>query len=43
VAPGHRRLLDGATPMSSGITLKTSLGMGGQNSAVVLAPPMCVA
>ena len=39
VAPGHRRLLDGATPMSRGITLKTSLGMGGQNSAVVLAPP----
>ncbi|MDP9165843.1 MAG: 3-oxoacyl-ACP synthase [Actinomycetota bacterium] len=39
VAKGHRRLLDGATPMSRGITLKTSLGMGGQNSAVVLAPP----
>lgn len=39
VAPGHHRLLDGATPMSGGLTLKTSLGMGGQNSAVVLAPP----
>ena len=39
VAPGHRRLLDGATPVTDGITLKTSLGMGGHNSAVVLAPP----
>lgn len=39
VAAGHARLLDGATPLSTGLTLKTSLGMGGQNSAVVLAPP----
>ncbi len=39
VAAGHARLLDGATPLSAGLTLKTSLGMGGQNSAVVLAPP----
>lgn len=39
VAPGHPRLLDGPTPAGAGITLKTSLGMGGQNSAVVLAPP----
>jgi len=38
VAAGHPRLLDGPTPMVDGITLKTSLGMGGQNSAVVLAP-----
>jgi 3-oxoacyl-[acyl-carrier-protein] synthase II len=39
VAPGHRRLLDGPTPMAFGaVTLKTSLGMGGHNSAVVLAP-----
>ncbi|WP_301123830.1 beta-ketoacyl synthase N-terminal-like domain-containing protein [Mycolicibacterium fortuitum] len=38
VAPGHQRLLDGATTATGGITLKTSLGMGGQNSAVVLAP-----
>lgn len=38
VAPGHPRLLDGATPMRHEITLKTSLGMGGHNSAVVLAP-----
>jgi 3-oxoacyl-[acyl-carrier-protein] synthase II len=39
VAKGHRRLLDRATTMSGGLTVKTSLGMGGQNSAVVLAPP----
>lgn len=39
VAPGHPRLLDGPTPMQPGaMTLKTSLGMGGHNSAVVLAP-----
>lgn len=43
VAPGHGRLLDGPTRVSDGITLKTSLGMGGQNSAVVLAPPRMVA
>lgn len=39
VAPGHPRLLDGPTPITDGITLKTALGMGGVNSAVVLAPP----
>jgi 3-oxoacyl-[acyl-carrier-protein] synthase II len=39
VAPGHPRLLDGPTPVSGGITLKSSIGMGGHNSAVVLAPP----
>jgi 3-oxoacyl-[acyl-carrier-protein] synthase II len=38
VAAGHARLLDGATPLNAGLTLKTSLGMGGQNSAIVLAP-----
>lgn len=39
VAPGHHRLLDGPTPLVAGaLTLKTSLGMGGHNSAVVLAP-----
>lgn len=37
VAPGHPRLLDGATEFEPGITVKTSLGMGGHNSAVVLA------
>jgi len=39
VAPGHPRLLDGPVPLKPGaLTLKTSLGMGGHNSAVVLAP-----
>ena len=38
VAAGHRRLLDGATQAAPGLTLKTSLGMGGHNAAVVLAP-----
>jgi 3-oxoacyl-[acyl-carrier-protein] synthase II len=38
VAAGHHRLLDGPTSIGGGLTLKTSLGMGGQNSAVVLAP-----
>ncbi|MGH3758395.1 beta-ketoacyl synthase N-terminal-like domain-containing protein [Actinophytocola sp.] len=39
VAPGHPQLLDGPTPITGGITVKSSLGMGGHNSAVVLAPP----
>lgn len=39
VAPGHPRLLDGPTPLLEGFTVKTSLGMGGHNSAVVLASP----
>lgn len=38
VAAGNPRLVDGPTPMSDGLTLKTSLGMGGHNSAVVLGP-----
>ncbi len=38
VAPGHPRLLDGPTEVDSGLTLKSSIGMGGHNSAVVLAP-----
>jgi 3-oxoacyl-[acyl-carrier-protein] synthase II len=39
VADGHPRLLDGPTPITGEITLKSSLGMGGHNSAVVLAAP----
>ncbi len=38
VAPGHPRLLDGPTRATDGITVKSSLGLGGHNSAVVLAP-----
>jgi 3-oxoacyl-[acyl-carrier-protein] synthase II len=40
VAPGHPRLLNGPSPIDGGITIKSSLGMGGHNSAVVLAPPV---
>ncbi|MFD2420894.1 beta-ketoacyl synthase N-terminal-like domain-containing protein [Amycolatopsis pigmentata] len=38
VAPGHPRLISGRTPITGGLTLKSSLGMGGHNTAVVLAP-----
>ena len=38
VAPGHSRLLDGPADATEGITVKSSLGLGGHNSAVVLAP-----
>ncbi len=37
VARGHERLLDGPTLRRDGLTLKSSIGMGGHNSAVVLA------
>ncbi|MDF3285043.1 beta-ketoacyl synthase N-terminal-like domain-containing protein [Gordonia sp. N1V] len=38
--PSVDQLIDGRTPMSGthGLTLKTSLGMGGHNAALVLAP-----
>lgn len=38
VAPGHPQLISGRTPITGGLTLKSSLGMGGHNTAVVLAP-----
>jgi 3-oxoacyl-[acyl-carrier-protein] synthase II len=38
VAPGHPQLLNGPTLVTSGLTVKSSLGMGGHNSVVVLAP-----
>lgn len=38
VAPAYERLLDGPTPFEGGITAKLSLGMGGNNSMVVLGP-----
>ncbi|HKS45427.1 MAG TPA: beta-ketoacyl synthase N-terminal-like domain-containing protein [Amycolatopsis sp.] len=38
VAPGHPQLISGKTPIGDGLTLKSSLGMGGNNTAVVLAP-----
>jgi 3-oxoacyl-[acyl-carrier-protein] synthase II len=36
VAPGHPRLLHGLTPRKPGIMLKSSIGMGGHNSVIVL-------
>lgn len=39
VAAGHARLLDGPQPVDDGITVKSSIGMGGHNSVVVLGPP----
>ncbi|MDI2030197.1 beta-ketoacyl synthase N-terminal-like domain-containing protein [Saccharopolyspora sp. TS4A08] len=39
VADGHPRLLSGPTPPAAGLTIKSSIGMGGHNSAVVLKPP----
>ncbi|KAA0024099.1 beta-ketoacyl synthase N-terminal-like domain-containing protein [Antrihabitans cavernicola] len=38
VANAHPRLLDGSTPATHGITLKSSLGMGGHNAVLVLEP-----
>ncbi|MFG1797193.1 beta-ketoacyl synthase N-terminal-like domain-containing protein [Nocardia sp. NPDC049149] len=38
VASAHPRLLDGPTPFEGGITAKLSLGMGGNNSVVLLGP-----
>jgi len=37
VAPGHPRLVDGPTMRREGLTLKSSIGMGGHNSAIILA------
>jgi 3-oxoacyl-[acyl-carrier-protein] synthase II len=39
VAPGHPQLIDGHEKVTGGVTVKSSLGMGGHNSVVVLAPP----
>jgi 3-oxoacyl-[acyl-carrier-protein] synthase II len=38
VTAGHPRLLAGPTPPADGLTLKSSLGLGGHNSVIVLAP-----
>jgi 3-oxoacyl-[acyl-carrier-protein] synthase II len=37
VSAGHPRLITGASLRQPGITLKSSIGMGGHNSVVVLA------
>lgn len=38
VADGHPLLVDGFTTADAGLTVKSSLGMGGHNSVVVLSP-----
>jgi 3-oxoacyl-[acyl-carrier-protein] synthase II len=40
VSAGHPRLLDGLTGFEGGVTLKTSMGMGGYNSALLVGPPV---
>jgi 3-oxoacyl-[acyl-carrier-protein] synthase II len=37
VAPGHPKLVDGRTPRMPGLMVKSSIGMGGYNTAVVIA------
>ncbi|MGD0391192.1 MAG: beta-ketoacyl synthase N-terminal-like domain-containing protein [Acidimicrobiales bacterium] len=39
VAPGHPKLVDGRTPRVPGLMVKSSIGMGGYNTAVVVAEP----
>lgn len=39
VAPGHPRLVDGLTARRPGPMLKSSIGMGGYNTAIVLGEP----
>jgi 3-oxoacyl-[acyl-carrier-protein] synthase II len=39
ISAGHPKLITGATLRQPGITLKSSIGMGGHNSVVVLAEP----
>lgn len=39
VSSGHPRLLSGPVAPTGGLTVKSSIGMGGHNSAVVLGPP----
>jgi 3-oxoacyl-[acyl-carrier-protein] synthase II len=39
VAPGHPKLVDGRTPSVPGVTLKSSIGMGGYNTVVAIEEP----
>ena len=43
VAPGHPRLVSGLTRREPGPTVKSSIGMGGNNSMIVLDEPLEVA
>jgi 3-oxoacyl-[acyl-carrier-protein] synthase II len=39
VAPGHPKLVDGRSPRVPGLVLKSSIGMGGYNTVVVIGEP----
>jgi 3-oxoacyl-[acyl-carrier-protein] synthase II len=39
VATGHPRVLDGVTKRTPGATLKSSIGMGGYNAALIIDSP----
>jgi 3-oxoacyl-[acyl-carrier-protein] synthase II len=39
VAPGHPKLVDGRAPRLPGLVVKSSIGMGGYNTVVVIADP----
>ena len=39
VAPGHPKLVNGRTPRMPGLVMKSSLGLGGYNTAMVIAEP----
>ncbi len=39
VAPGHPRLVNGHSPRVPGLMVKSSIGLGGYNSAVIIAEP----
>jgi 3-oxoacyl-[acyl-carrier-protein] synthase II len=39
VAPGHPKLVDGRSPRVPGLMVKSSIGMGGYNTAVVIENP----
>ena len=40
VAHGHPKLVDGLSPRAPGLMVKSSIGLGGYNSAVVVAEPV---
>ncbi|HEX7460475.1 MAG TPA: hypothetical protein VF279_07575, partial [Acidimicrobiales bacterium] len=39
VAPGHPKLVNGRTPRMPGLMVKSSIGMGGYNTVVILDEP----
>jgi 3-oxoacyl-[acyl-carrier-protein] synthase II len=39
MAPGHPKLVDGRSPRVPGLVAKSSIGMGGYNTVVVIEKP----